>query len=126
VEAYLSGPSHNRRYFELTGKNLDLPDIYALYKKGDPAARRLFEESCRIMGVFFANTINALDLEAIILGGGVSNIPLWYEKVPQLMEKCFFGIPRKSVPIIKARMGDSAGVFGAAYLALRELGVMDF
>jgi len=126
VEAYLSGPSHSRRYFELSGKNLDLREIYALYEKGDPIAHRLFEESCRIIGVFFANTINALDLEAVILGGGVSNIPLWYKKVPPLMKQCFFGIPRKTVPIIKARLGDSAGVFGAAYLALRELGIMDF
>lgn len=126
VEAYLSGPSHSRRFFELSGKKLDLREIYALFEKGDPIARRLLEESCRIMGVFFANTINALDLEAVILGGGVSNIPLWYAKVPPVMEQCFFGIPRKKVPIIKARLGDSAGVFGAAYLALRELGVMEF
>lgn len=126
VEAYLSGPSHSRRFFERTGKKLDLREIYDLYKKGDPTARCLLEESCRTMGVFFANTINALDLEAIILGGGVSNIPLWYEKVPPLMEQCFFGIPRKTVPIIKARLGDSAGVFGAAYLALRESGYMEF
>lgn len=126
VEAYLSGPSHIRRFFERTGKKLDLRDIYGLYEKGDPTARELFEESCRTMGVFFANTINALDLEAIILGGGVSNIPLWYEKVPPLMQQCFFGIPRKTVPIIKARLGDSAGVFGAAYLALRESGHMEF
>ena len=126
VEAYLSGPSHSRRFFEQSGKKMDLRKIYDLFKKGDPIALRLFEESCRIMGVFFANTINALDLEAVILGGGVSNVPLWYEKVPPLMEQCFFGIPRKTVPIIKARLGDSAGVFGAAYLALRELGIMDF
>ncbi len=126
VEAYLSGPSHSRRFFERTGKKMDLRKIFDLYEKGDPMAIGLFEESCRIMGVFFANTINALDLEAVILGGGVSNIPLWYEKVPPLMKQSFFGIPRKTVPIIKARLGDSAGVFGAAYLALRELGEMDF
>ena len=126
VEAYLSGPSHSRRFFELSGKELDLPEIYDLFEKGDPIASRLFEESCRIMGVFFANTINSLDLEAVILGGGVSNIPLWYLRVPPLMEECLFGIPRKTVPIIPAKLGDSAGVFGAAYLALRELGVMEF
>jgi hypothetical protein len=28
--------------------------------------------------------------------------------------------------ILKARLGDSAGVAGAAYLALRELGLMTF
>ncbi len=33
---------------------------------------------------------------------------------------------RESIPIIKAKLGDSAGVFGAAYLALREIGMMDF
>jgi fructokinase len=126
VEAYLSGPSHSRRYFEQSGKKLDLREIYKLYEKGEAAALRLFEESCRIMGVFFANTINTLDLEAVILGGGVSNIPLWYEKVPPLMERHFFGIPRRKVPIIKAQLGDSAGVFGAAYLALRKLGILDF
>ncbi len=126
VEAYLSGPSQSRRFFDLTGKRLDLEEIYCLYNDGDSQAQRLFDESCRIMGVFFANTINALDLEAIILGGGVSNIPLWYEKVPPYMERCFFGVPRRNVPIIKAQLGDSAGVFGAAYLALRERGFMDF
>jgi predicted NBD/HSP70 family sugar kinase len=126
VEAYLSGPSHSRRFFELSGKKLDLREIYALFEKGDPIARRLLEESCRIMGVFFANTINSLDLEAVILGGGVSNIPLWYEKVPGIMENALFGIPRKTVPIIQAKLGDAAGVFGAAYLALRVLGDMEF
>lgn len=126
VEAYLSGPSHSRRFFELSGKELDLREIYALFEKGDPIARRLLEESCRIMGVFFANTINSLDLEAVILGGGVSNIPLWYGKVPGMMENALFGIPRKTVPIIQAELGDAAGVFGAAYLALRVLGDMEF
>jgi fructokinase len=126
VEAYLSGPSQSRRFQEMTGKKLDLREIYRLYLDGDSQAQQLFDESCRIMGVFFANTINALDLEAVILGGGVSNIPLWYEKVPPLMERCFFGVPKKNIPIIKAQLGDSAGVFGAAYLALRERGYMDF
>jgi predicted NBD/HSP70 family sugar kinase len=126
VEAYLSGPSHSRRYSDLSGQDLKLPEIYDLFEKGDPRANQLFEESCRIMAVFFANTINSLDLEAVILGGGVSNIPLWYERVPPMMEKSLFGIPRKTVPIIPAKLGDSAGVFGAAYLALRELGDMEF
>jgi len=78
------------------------------------------------MAEVFASVINALDLEAVILGGGVSNLPIWYEKVPPLMVKSLFGIPRLIVPLIKARLGDSAGVFGAAYLALRELGLMEF
>jgi len=125
-EAYLSGPSLGRRYAELAGPTLTPDQILARYEAGDPHARRVFEESFRIMGELFANCVNALDLEAIVLGGGVSNIPLWYEHVPPVMHKALFGLPGRTVPILKAVLGDSAGVLGAAYLALREMRLMEF
>jgi predicted NBD/HSP70 family sugar kinase len=126
AEAYLSGSSLSRRFFDATGVTLDARAIFDRYEAGDPEARRLFEESSQMMGEVFANAVNAFDLEAIILGGGVSNLPIWYEQVPAHMNRCFFGPPRGQVPILKARLGDSAGVAGAAYLALRELGLMSF
>jgi predicted NBD/HSP70 family sugar kinase len=125
-EAYLSGPSLGRRYAELAGPCLPPDAILERFERGDTPARRVFEESFRIMGELFANCVNALDLEAIVLGGGVSNIPLWYEHVPPVMNKALFGIPGRRVPILKAVLGDSAGVLGAAYLALREMTLMDF
>ena len=125
-EAYLSGPSLGRRYTELSGESLAPEEIFERYKDGNRYARRVFEESFRVMGELFANCVNALDLEAIVLGGGVSNIPLWYEHVPPIMNKSLFGIPGRKIPILKAVLGDSAGVLGAAYLALREMGLLDF
>jgi len=125
-EAYLSGPSLSRRYAELAGESLTPEMILDRYEKGEPHARRVFDESFRVMGELFANCVNALDLEAIILGGGVSNIPLWYEHVPPVMNKALFGIPGRKIPILKAILGDSAGVLGAATLALREMHLMDF
>ncbi|MGE5341564.1 MAG: ROK family protein [Candidatus Omnitrophota bacterium] len=128
VEAYLSGPSLSRRFFERCGKILDVPQIYHLYETGNPEAVFLFKETFKIMGDVFANVVNTLDLEAIILGGGVSNLPIWYQKenVAWEMQKSLFGVPRGEIPIIKAKLGDSAGVIGAAYLALRELGGISF
>jgi fructokinase len=125
-EAYLSGPSLTRRYKELTGETLAPQEIYVRFEKGEPRALSLFEKSCRIMGELFANCVNILDLEAIILGGGVSNIPLWYERVPPYMDKSLFGIPGRRIPIMKAVLGDSAGVLGAAFLGFRAMGLMEF
>jgi fructokinase len=125
-EAYLSGPSLSRRYAELTRETLSPGRILERYDAGDPHARRVFEESFRVMGELFANCVNTLDLEAIVLGGGVSNIPLWYTRVPPVMNKALFGTPGRKIPILKAVLGDSAGVLGAAYLALREMGFMEF
>jgi len=126
VEAYLSGPSHSRRFYELSGKTLAMPEIYHLYQAGDDQAVELFETSCRILAQVFANAVTFLDLDAIILGGGVSNLPIWYKKVPPLIMERYFGVRRKQIPLIKAKLGDSAGVFGAAYLALRERKYLDF
>jgi fructokinase len=126
AEAYLSGPSLSRRYAELSGEKLSPRDIYLRYDKGDPRARELFEEAFRIMGEVFANAVNLLDIEAIVLGGGISNIPLWYEHVPPYLRKGQFGVPGRDIPILKAKLGDSAGVLGAAYLALRQMNLMDF
>jgi len=125
-EAYLSGPSLTRRYRELAGESLQPQDICERFERGEPQARALFEESFRIMGELFADCVNILDLQAIILGGGVSNMSLWYERVPPYMDKSIFGIPGRRIPIMKAALGDSAGVLGAAYLALREMGLMAF
>lgn len=125
-EAYLSGPSLGRRYAELAGEALSPDRILERYEAGDPQARRIFDESFRVMGELFANCVNALDLEAIVLGGGVSNIPLWYAHVPPVMNKALFGTPGRKVPILRAVLGDSAGVLGAAYLALREMNLLEF
>lgn len=125
-EAYLSGPSLTRRYKELSGEILAPQEIYGRYERGETNAILLFSDSCRIMGELFANCVNILDLQAIILGGGVSNIPLWYKNVPPHMDKAIFGIPRRRIPILKAALGDSAGVLGAAYLGLRAMGLMEF
>ena len=126
AEAYCSGSSITRRYFEMTGVNISVPEIYELFLEDDPGAVVLFDETCHLMAEIFANVINAFDLEAIILGGGVSNLPIWYDKVPGYLQARLFGVPRGDLPILKARLGDSAGVIGAGYLALRHLGVMEF
>jgi len=125
-EAYLSGPSLTRRYAEIADRRLTPDRIFEEREKGDAQARRIFDESVRIMGELFANCVNALDLEAIVLGGGVSNIPIWYDQVPPVMNKALFGTPGRAVPILKAVLGDSAGVLGAAYLALREMNLLEF
>ncbi len=126
AEAYLSGPSLSRRYRDLSGEFLSPQEIYLRYEAGEDRAKMLFEESFRLMGEVFANAANTLDLEAIILGGGVSNIPLWYDHVPPYLMKYLFGIPNRRIPIFKAALGDSAGVLGAAFLALREMKLMEF
>jgi len=62
-----------------------------------------------------ANVIDILDPDAIVLGGGVSNIPFLYDEGRSAVyEKVFSDLVE--TPILKNGLGDSAGVFGACLL----------
>ncbi|HEU0095274.1 MAG TPA: ROK family protein, partial [Rhizomicrobium sp.] len=62
-----------------------------------------------------ATMVNILDPDAIVLGGGLSNIDRLYRDLPPLVEKYGFtlGSPPK---IVKNMHGDSSGIRGAAWL----------
>src|SRR5262249_60931764 len=62
-----------------------------------------------------AHVINLLDPDAIVLGGGLSNVPIWYERVPQLWSRWVFA-DRVDTVLLPNRHGDSSGVRGAAWL----------
>jgi fructokinase len=62
-----------------------------------------------------ASVINVLDPDAIVLGGGVSNLERLYVNVAPLLARYAFS-DRIDTPLLRARFGDSSGVRGAAML----------
>jgi fructokinase len=62
-----------------------------------------------------ATIVNAIDPDAIVFGGGVSNIARLYENVARLLPKYVFSDAVKT-KLLPARHGDSSGVRGAAML----------
>lgn len=66
-------------------------------------------------GLALANIINTIDPDIIVLGGGLSNhTPLYDIGIKETYNKVFHEAP--STPIVKHRLGDSAGVIGAALI----------
>lgn len=59
--------------------------------------------------------VNIVDPDAIVLGGGVSNVARLYETLPVLMRAYVFS-DTFTTPIVRAIHGDSSGVRGAAML----------
>lgn len=59
--------------------------------------------------------VNIMDPDAIVLGGGVSNVARLYENLPAMMRAYVFS-DTFATPIVRAVHGDSSGVRGAAML----------
>ncbi|MEM6966734.1 MAG: ROK family protein, partial [Bacteroidota bacterium] len=98
------------------GEHKLLRDIVEAYHRGDDGAaaktvRRLLE----FFGKGIANIINILDPDAIVLGGGVGNVDLLYTEGVEEVKKYIFN-NRFDTVFLKPKLGDSAGVFGAALL----------
>lgn len=116
VEMIISGPGLERYYHQITGNKVIMKDIYQRYKAGtDDAANKTMQRLTHFFGLATSVVINILDPDVIVVGGGVGNIDEIYSDGVKSLEKYVFN-HKLDTPIVKPLLGDSAGVFGAAYL----------
>lgn len=116
VETILSGPSLERFYAAQSGSAKRLKEIVEDARNGsDPVANLTIERLIHFFGKAVASLVNVLDPDAIVIGGGVGNIDELYTKGVAEAEKYLFN-PSLETAFFKPKLGDSAGVFGAAML----------
>jgi fructokinase len=116
VEQVLSGPALERYYLHIAGAKKSLKDIYKDHLAGtDKFATQTMKRLTENFGKAISVIINIIDPDVIVIGGGVGNIDLIYSEGRAETAKYVFNL-RLDTPIVKPKLGDSAGVFGAAYL----------
>ncbi|MBU0505542.1 MAG: ROK family protein [bacterium] len=115
VEAYLSGSSILKRYHEAKGQT-EIKDTRALFKqkRKDHLADHIINETLNIFSIVVGNVVSIYDPEIIVLGGGLSQQPLYYQYTHMIKENVFGS--KKTPPIRPAKYGDASGKLGAAAL----------
>lgn len=115
IETFLSGPALSRDHAQRTGLALAPEEIVAAASQGEECSVASLERYEDRLARALAHVINLLDPDAIVLGGGMSNIPRWYETVPKRWGEWVFS-DRVDTPLLRNLHGDSSGVRGAAWL----------
>ena len=113
VETYISGPSLEKQWQELTGKSQILPEI--LSNIDNEIGQKWKNEFLENFGIGLANVIDILDPDVIVLGGGLSNIDFLYTEGKESVYSKVFS-DSVDTPVLKNKLGDSAGVFGPCLL----------
>ena len=111
-EVWISGSGFARDHAATTGQNMTAEEIIAA---ATPEAEASFERLCDRIARALGAVVNLLDPEAIVLGGGLSNVDALYTRVPEIWHNYIFSDAIET-KLLKNRHGDSSGVRGAAWL----------
>jgi glucokinase len=113
LEQYLSIQAIKRE----TG--LEPIELGKLAEKGEQKALEFWQNYGRILGIGLTSLIYVLTPEAIIISGGISaSFPYFYPSMLAEIEKRVLFSSRERLKILPAELGNNAGIFGAAKLAL--------
>ena len=89
--------------------------VYEAAKSGDKRASAVFSSMGSYLGIGLAGLVNVLNPEMIVLGGGVSAAwDLFADEVRREVNERAFPEPADRVKIVRAELGDDAGILGAA------------
>ena len=115
VETKISGGGVEKNFQKKFGRRLTMNQITQGYRDGDPESGVVFDEFLEDFGRCLGGLISLLDPDAVVLGGGLSNIRELYTLGLARVRRYAFH-HHIETPILKNRLGDSAGVFGAAWI----------
>ncbi|OGO43063.1 MAG: hypothetical protein A2Z05_03895 [Chloroflexi bacterium RBG_16_60_22] len=91
-------------------------------RNGDGLAREVLARAAYYLGVGLANVVNIFNPEMVILGGGMAGMDdLLIDPARRLVAERAFPVSAGAVKIATARLGNEAGVYGAAAF-VREAG----
>lgn len=131
IEVLASGPAVARRaqarlaavsssrILELAGtiEQVRAEHVGQAFREGNVLAREILSETAHLLAVWLGNVIDLLEPDAMIIGGGLSELmkdfyPRIVEELPQwcINQRC------QEIPLLQARYGADAGIAGAAAL----------
>ncbi len=93
--------------------------------RGDPLAVRVVEHSAAYVGLSIANTVTMLSLPCVVLGGGLVEAlgDRYLKMVRTAFEQNVHPPELKACKLLLSRLGDDAGIVGAAFLARDRLAI---
>lgn len=104
----------------LRAESVTAKAVWDAYKEGDEAAQRIVKRFSGCLGNALAIFSCVIDPEVFVIGGGVSKAgDVLIRSIEESYRKCAFK-GCKDTPMVLAQLGNDAGIYGAARLALAD------
>ncbi|MDD5097277.1 MAG: ROK family protein [Candidatus Omnitrophica bacterium] len=121
LESYIGNAKLIKDARKIFGSKITLEKLSDLAKQ-DHKAKEFWKKTGSYLGQALAGSVNLLNLDAIIIGGGVAGVgKVLLESVQQTILKRSMSVQAKRVRVLKAKLGSDAGIIGAGYLVKERL-----
>jgi glucokinase len=86
---------------------------------GDPLAKEILDQTLEYLAIWLGNTVDLLEPEVIILGGGAAAmLRPYFGEIQKRMKKWCINSRYLEIPLVPAHYGENAGIAGGAALCL--------
>jgi glucokinase len=131
-ETAASGPAIARRAQErlaqgersvLVENGVTAKDVFDAARQGDDLSCRVIEGAAEIIGLGIGAVISFANPQIVILGGSIGqNADIILPTVQRIAAQWAQPYSARDLPIVCSKLGEEAGLLGAAYSAIQQIG----
>jgi len=122
LEAYIGNKRISQRVKKIFKRDIALDELSRMAVKGSKPALKIWREVGEYLGVALTAVVNLLNPDCIVIGGGVSGAGnILFKRVKEVVLERAMPVQARQVKILKARLGNDAGMIGAGIIVARGL-----
>ncbi|MBU1905684.1 MAG: ROK family protein [Candidatus Omnitrophica bacterium] len=122
LEAYIGNVPILKEAKKMFGSGISLEGVSLLAKRGNKEAKKFWLIIAKRLAANIIGVVNLLNPDAIVIGGGVAEAGLvLFDRIKDIVKKQAMPVQARAVKILRAKMGNNAGLIGAALLVKGNL-----
>lgn len=120
LQAIASGRGLENQIFEITGQKVDCATILNYAQDGMEPYHTIVRRASLILGKLLTNVVDILDVDTIVLGGGLTKNEYYTNMVVEFIVKNYYRLSAKIVNVERTIYQLNSGVMGMIFL-IRDL-----
>jgi len=122
LEAYVGNNRIMAAAAKIFKRHISLEELSLLAKKNNKLALKVWHDVGTRLGVALTGMVNVLNLDAIVIGGGVAQAgDFLFTQIRKTINNRAMRVQAKRVRVLKAKLGKDAGIIGAAIMVKEGL-----
>ncbi|MBM3254758.1 MAG: ROK family protein [Candidatus Omnitrophica bacterium] len=117
LETYIGNNSIINKARKAFGPDVSLEELSRLAKHGSAKACAIWLNVAKHLGTALVGAVNLLNPECIVIGGGIAGAgKILFSRVREIISRQAMSVQAKGIKVLKAKLGNDAGLVGAAIM----------